>query len=256
LRLLRKGGARWRSNNVPVRLGTHIKLINALRDGREEEYASESSVRERVEVIKAKNEIYPLPKSPDPERVRSMSQKYNLYTNILHMKLGQFIMLEGQMRSNRPQDDIIASLVIRPKDEAEYDNEDSLKEEALTKQLLEEDVLDVHSVIITMLLNRDFILFTKFSGVIYNRVDVDEEEEAEEEQEKGQGLGEEEFSSQWFWYRIVRELAQGDIRRFNDIYDLKMGVVMVELSFLAQKAILENARNRAEEARQRALSRR
>ena len=238
-----------------MRLGTHIKLIEALKEGTEEDFAKASSVKERVEVIKAKEEVYPLPKSPDPNRVREMAKRYNLYTNILHMKLGQFIMLESQLRSSNSRDEVIAALVIRPKDEKEYDNENPQKEESLTKQLLEEHVLDIHSVITTMLLNRDFVLFTKFSGVIYNKVEPNEEELEEEEENNGQ-IGEEEFSSQWFWYRIVRELAQGDIRRFNDIYDLKMSVVMVELSFLAQKAILENARARAEEARQRAIYRR
>lgn len=239
-----------------MRLGTHIKLIEALKEGTEEDFAKASSVKERVEVIKAKEEVYPLPKSPDPNRVREMAKRYNLYTNILHMKLGQFIMLESQLRSSNSRDEVIAALVIRPKDEKEYDNENPQKEESLTKQLLEEHVLDIHSVITTMLLNRDFVLFTKFSGVIYNRVEPDEEEVEEEEEKSNGQIGEEEFSSQWFWYRIVRELAQGDIRRFNDIYDLKMSVVMVELSFLAQKAILENARQRAEEARQRAIYRR
>ena len=239
-----------------MRLGTHIKLIEALKEGTEEDFAKASSVKERVEVIKAKEEVYPLPKSPDPNRVREMAKRYNLYTNILHMKLGQFIMLESQLRSSNSRDEVIAALVIRPKDEKEYDNENPQKEESLTKQLLEEHVLDIHSVITTMLLNRDFILFTKFSGVIYNRVEPNEEEVEEEEEKNNGQIGEEEFSSQWFWYRIVRELAQGDIRRFNDIYDLKMSVVMVELSFLAQKAILENARQRAEEARQRAIYRR
>lgn len=239
-----------------MRLGTHIKLIEALKEGTEEDFAKASSVKERVEVIKAKEEVYPLPKSPDPNRVREMAKRYNLYTNILHMKLGQFIMLESQLRSSNSRDEVIAALVIRPKDEKEYDNENPQKEESLTKQLLEEHVLDIHSVITTMLLNRDFVLFTKFSGVIYNRVEPNEEELEEEEEKNNGQIGEEEFSSQWFWYRIVRELAQGDIRRFNDIYDLKMSVVMVELSFLAQKAILENARQRAEEARQRAIYRR
>ncbi len=106
-----------------------------------------------------------------------------------------------------------------------------------------------------MMLNRDYILFTKFSGVIYNRID-DKEEEQEEEEDKTNQIGDDEFNSQWFWYKIVRQLANEDITMFDKIYELKMSVVMVELSFLAQKSILENARARSEEARQRALYRR
>ena len=238
-----------------MRFGTHLKLLEAIEQERYDEFFSEASVNERVEIIKAKEDVYPLPKTPDPERVREMSKRYNLYTNILHMKLGQFIMLESQIRSKNSRDEVIASLVIRPKDEDAYDNEDAAREEQITKTLYSEHILDIHSVILSMMLNRDFILFTKFSGVIYNRVETEEEEEEQEEGESNT-IGDEEFNSQWFWYRIVRDLAQGDIRRFNDIYDLRMSVVMVELAFLAQKSILENARMRADEARQKALYRR
>ena len=238
-----------------MRFGTHLKLLEAIEQERYDELFSEASVNERVEIIKAKEDVYPLPKTPDPERVREMSKRYNLYTNILHMKLGQFIMLELQIRSKNSRDEVIASLVIRPKDEDAYDNEDAAREEQITKTLYSEHILDIHSVILSMMLNRDFILFTKFSGVIYNRVETEEEEEEQEEGESNT-IGDEEFNSQWFWYRIVRDLAQGDIRRFNDIYDLRMSVVMVELAFLAQKSILENARMRADEARQKAIYRR
>ena len=238
-----------------MRFGTHIRLYDAVSSDDYEEFVRNLGVMDKLEIMTARDEVYPLPKSPDPERVKKMSEKYNLYTNILSMKLGQFIMLESQIRSKNTRDEIIASLVIRPKDEMEYDNEDHEKEERILSEIMEEQLLDVHSVISTMMLNREYILFTKFSGVIYNRVEKDEEEEDLEEENDGK-IGDDEFNSQWFWYRIVRDLAQGDIRRFNDIYDLRMSVVMVELAFLAQKSILENARMRADEARQKALYRR
>ena len=239
-----------------MRFGTHIRLYDAIEQNDIENFVDSLSIEEQIEIERAKMKIYPLPKSPDPEMVRKMAQRYNLYTNILSMKLGQFIMLESQLRSKDPRDEIIASLIIRPKDELEYDNEDPEREERILNQIYEEQLLDVHSVIVSMMLNRDYTLFTKFSGVIYNKVEPSEEEPDDEPQNDDGKIGDEEFNSQWFWYRIVRELAQGDIRRFNDIYDLKMSVVMVELAFLAQKSILENARMRAEEARQKALYRR
>ena len=238
-----------------MRFGTHIRLYDAVSSDDYEEFVRNLGVMDKLEIMTARDEVYPLPKSPDPERVKKMSEKYNLYTNILSMKLGQFIMLESQIRSKNTRDEIIASLVIRPKDEMEYDNEDHEKEERILSEIMEEQLLDVHSVISTMMLNREYILFTKFSGVIYNRVEKDEEEEDLEEENDGK-IGDDEFNSQWFWYRIVRDLAQEDIRRFNDINDLRMSVVMVELAFLAQKSILENARMRAEEARQKALYKR
>ena len=180
-----------------MRFGTHLKLLEAIEQERYDEFFAEASVNERVEIIKAKEDVYPLPKTPDPERVREMSRRYNLYTNILHMKLGQFIVLESQIRSKNSRDEVIASLVIRPKDEDAYDNEDAAREEQITKTLYSEHILDIHSVILSMMLNRDFILFTKFSGVIYNRVETEEEEEEQEEGESNT-IGDEEFNSQWF----------------------------------------------------------
>lgn len=239
-----------------MRFGTHLKLFKAIEDEEYDDSLEMFSVKERLEIIIAKETIYPLPKMPDQERVRAMAEKYNLYTNILHMSLGQFIMLESQLKSENKRDEVVAALVIRPKDEKDYDNEDALREEKILEQLLEEDVRDIYSVVGSMMLNREFMLFNKFSGVLYNRYEEPEEEGEEEEGEKKQLIGEDEFKAQWFWYSIVRQLAQDDIRRFNDIYDLKMSVVMVELSFLSQKSILENARMRAEEARQRAMYRR
>ena len=238
-----------------MRFGTHLKLFKAIEDEEYDDSLEMFSVKERLEIIIAKEKVYPLPKMPDQERVRAMAEKYNLYTNILHMSLGQFIMLESELKSTNKRDEVVAALVIRPKEEKNYDNEDALREEKILEQLLEEDVRDIYSVVGSMMLNREFMLFNKFSGVLYNRYEETEEEE-EEEGEKKQLIGEDEFKSQWFWYSIVRQLAQDDIRRFNDIYDLKMSVVMVELSFLSQKSILENARMRAEEARQRAMYRR
>lgn len=239
-----------------MRFGTHLKLFRAIENEEYDDSLEMFSVKERLEIIIAKEKIYPLPKMPDQERVRAMAEKYNLYTNILHMSLGQFIMLESQLKSENKRDDMVVSLVIRPKDEKDYDNEDALREEKILEQLLEEDVRDIYSVVGAMMLNREFILFNKFSGVLYNRYEEPEEQEEEEEENKNGLIGEDEFKTQWFWYSIVRQLAQDDIRRFNDIYELKMSVVMVELSFLSQKSILENARMRSEEARQRAMYRR
>ena len=153
-----------------MRFGTHIRLYDAVSSDDYEEFVRNLGVMDKLEIMTARDEVYPLPKSPDPERVKKMSEKYNLYTNILSMKLGQFIMLESQIRSKNTRDEIIASLVIRPKDEMEYDNEDHEKEERILSEIMEEQLLDVHSVISTMMLNREYILFTKFSGVIYNRV--------------------------------------------------------------------------------------
>jgi len=239
-----------------MRFKTHLELRKASDEGRYDEYIEKSSLKTRLEIMDSRKDVYPLSKTPEPDRVKKMGEKYNLYINILNMSLGQFIMLEAELKSDQTRDDLVARLVIRPKTEKDYSNDNPEEEDRILNEILEEDVRDIHSVISSMMLNRDFILFTKFNGVIYNKVEEEEEEEEEEEDENNDLIDDQAFNDQWFWYRIVRQLAKEDITRFDEIYEIKMSVAMVELSFLSQKAILENARARAEESRQRAAIRR
>ena len=240
-----------------MRFKTHLELREASDEGRYDEYIEKSSLKTRLEIMDSRKDVYPLSKTPDPDRVKKMGEKYNLYINILNMSLGQFIMLEAELKSEQTRDDLIARLVIRPKTEKDYSNDNPEEEDRILNEILEEDVRDIHSVISSMMLNRDFILFTKFNGVIYNKVEEEEEEEEEDEEDENNDLIDDQaFNDQWFWYRIVRQLAKEDITRFDEIYEIKMSVAMVELSFLSQKAILDNARARAEESRQKAAIRR
>ena len=56
------------------------------------------------------------------------------------------------------------------------------------------------------------------------------------------------FNQQWYWYSIVRSLAQEDIRRYEEIYMLKMNTVLPEMSYLAQRNKVEGAKQRASAA--------
>ena len=47
---------------------------------------------------------------------------------------------------------------------------------------------------------------------------------------------------------MVRMLANEDITKYSDIYMLPMGIVLPEMSFLAQRSKIENARKRQEQA--------
>ena len=228
-----------------IDISTHIREDNYV------EYIMGLEEKEREKYINYIAEYFPLPKSPDPSAVMRLSKRYNLYTNILSMKLGQFILLENELKKGNPELQV-ASLIIRPIDEYSFDNDDYDREEQIKESLLEEMFTDVYSVLQTMLLNREFMLFNKFSGVIYNRIET-KEEDAEEEYEDDD---ETKHNSQWFWYKVVRSLANEDITMYPKIYELSMSEVMVELSYRAQVSIIENARARAEEARNRALYRR
>jgi len=99
-------------------------------------------------------------------------------------------------------------------------------------------VKNVYGCIYKYMSDREHVLFKQFSGVFYNVRDYDEEEESEKEELIGEDL----FHSQWYWYNIVRLLAQEDIRRYGEIYMLKMSTVLPEMSFLAQKNKIEKMR--------------
>jgi hypothetical protein len=224
-----------------IRQDTYVEYIMGMEDDEREKYINHIA------------EYFPLPKSPDPGAVSRLSKRFNLYTNILSMKLGQFILLENELKKENSEL-YVASLIIRPIEEPSFDNEDYEREETIKEALLEELFTDVYSVLQTMLLNREFILFNKFSGVIYNRVDIKEQEEEEEDDYEEDD--ETTHNSQWFWYKVVRSLANEDITMYPKIYELRMSEVMVELSYRSQVSIIENARARAEDSRQRAMYRR
>ena len=66
-------------------------------------------------------------------------------------------------------------------------------------------------------------------------------EENETENKEESSTDESLFSQQWYWYSVVRMLANEDITKYDDIYMLKMSIVMPEMSYLAQKNKIESA---------------
>jgi hypothetical protein len=72
---------------------------------------------------------------------------------------------------------------------------------------------------------------------------MDEEEDEPEEPDT--------FNERWFWYAIVRALANEDLTKFQFVYDMKMSDVLVEMAYRVQLAKRIEAERRAEEARRR-----
>jgi|11_taG_2_1085331.scaffolds.fasta_scaffold01271_2 hypothetical protein len=177
------------------------------------------------------------------------NSRFNIYTDIMELVLGQFIMLEqiitGKTKydSEAENDLAIAELIIRPKHHTKFDNENTEDEEVNKQAILDSPVEDIYRAVTKFLDNREFVLFKQFSGVFY---EIPDEEETEEEE--GDVTSEQLFSQQWYWYSMVRMLAQEDIRRYSDIYMLKMSTVMPEMSYLAQKNKIESANQRQQAA--------
>lgn len=231
-----------------ITLKQHIKLNKGLSEGNEiDEVFKELNVAERINILRNIENVYPITR--DVTMDDSFKDKFTVYDNVMDLHLGQFIMLEQVITGKEKYDfgvdnDMeIAKLIIRPKEHKDFDNEDAEIEERNTNDILNASVTDVYSAVYKYMDHREFVLFKQFAGVFYSVSDYDEEEEEEKEELIGEDL----FNNQWYWYNIVRMLAQEDIRRYSEIYMLKMSVVLPEMSYLAQKSKIEQARQRKQE---------
>lgn len=226
-----------------MKFGLKLKMTEAVREGRLEKFLQEISTIERLDVMSAADAV--VEGSFRAIDASSIASRYNVYTDILNMSLTQFILLEYAIKADF-NESLIAKTIIRPKDEPEFDNTDQDKEEQLISSIYEEDAIAVSYIIKSMMNSRDYVLFTKFEGVIYNRYELEEGEEEEEEPEEPDP-----FTERWFWYSIVRTLANEDLQKFQYVYDMKMSDVLVELAYRVQLSKRIEAERRAEESRRR-----
>lgn len=225
-----------------MKFGLKLKMAEAIKENRLEKFLKEISTVEQLEIMDAADTYEEA--SFRTIDASSIAERYNVYTDILKMSLTQFILLEHAIKSDF-NESLIASIIIRPKDESEFDNTDHEREEQLIDLIYQEDYIAVSHIIKSMMHNRDYILFTKFEGVIYNRIEPIEGEEEEEPEEPDT------FNERWFWYSIVRALANEDLTKFQFVYDMKMSDVLVEMAYRVQLARRIEAERRAEEARRR-----
>ena len=190
------------------------------------------------------NECYPI-----KEKIRKPNTKKKVYTSVNSIVLGQFIMLEQIITGKTKLPDHlvdleIAKLVIRPEEHDSFDNEDIEAEKKNQEDILNMDVREVYWILENFMNDRNKTLFKDFSGVFYDAMEEEDEEEEIVEDKTAEML----FNQQWYWYSMVRMLANEDITKYSDIYMLPMGVVLPEMSFLAQRSKIENARKRQEQA--------
>jgi hypothetical protein len=164
------------------------------------------------------------------------------------MTLAQFIYLEHELKQEKPSEERLVQLLIRPIDEVEFDDTQE-GEQSHLDSLMELDAGAAFAAIRDLMNNREMVLFTRFDGVIYNRVEPSELDEEDAEDDNS-------FENNWFFYNIVRTLANEDITKFKEIYSLRMSEVLVEMAYRVQLSIIETARAKEEEARMKAMSRR
>ena len=233
-----------------ITFGKHIELFkrfNQLNDI--EVYLQTLGLAERLEMTRAIEETYPIKHSDSISKHIKDNFSYTL--DVESAVLGQFIMLEQivtgktTFKDDNERDLAFAKLILRPKHHEDFDNEDIEEEKKNQEMILASPVEDVYNAVNIYLDNRDFVLFKQFSGVFY---EVKDDKEEEEEQDVEDKTSEQLFSQQWYWYSIVRRLANEDVTKYNEIYMLKMSTVLPEMSYLAQRDKIEGALNRRQQA--------
>ena len=229
-----------------ITLKKHIQYSELAESGGIEN----TSAIERLELIRAVKDTYPL--KLDKSVSDYVLSNFRFYDNVNDLVLGQFIMVEKILTGKfkfKTETDLeleLATFLFRPKDEIEFDNEEPLKEQQIREDILNIPVQDFYNALNKFLENREYVLFKQFSGVFYESKDKEDDED-KDSQSYGEDTGVD-FNQQWYWYSIVRTLAQEDIRRYAEIYMLKMSVVLPEMSYLAQKNKVEAAQQRAQAA--------
>ena len=226
----------------------HIEISKILSTENGMKYHLEDlDIVERLRFLRMIKETYPL--ESNDTITDELKSKFKCYDNVFDLVLGQFIMLEqiltGKFKfvDSTAQDLEIMTYILRPIDEEQFDNTDASKEAEHREAILNTPVQDLYNVVNKFLANRELVLFKQFSGVFYATPD----EEDEDPDQFSTPTPDELYNQQWYWYSIVRMLAQEDIRRYDEVYMLKMNVVLPEMSYLAQKNKIDaaNARQQA-----------
>ena len=224
----------------------HIKLMNFIGSGRTtEDFITSLNDIEKINFIAFFDEVYPIEENMLGDDKIPLSKK--VYTDVNSLVLGQFIMLEQIITGKTKLPDHlidleIAKLIIRPKEDAAFDNEEPHKESDNQEDILNYDVRRVYYVLNTYIENRNKILFEDFAGVFY---EANDEEEEEDSDENGSDML---FNQQWYWYSIVRMLSGEDVHKYEQTYMLPMRTVLPEMSYLAQKSKIESANQRQQAA--------
>jgi len=177
-------------------------------------------------------------------------QKFKTYVNIEDMTYGQFVVCETLLRA-RMEGQLVA-LLARPKSEDKYSNEDAEAENIHLNNILEQEALECMGLVNEFIDMREKILLGKYEGVIYSRPPEKDEEEPEDMIDFEGESPWDTFNEQWFFYQMTRNLAKGDFRRMDEIYDIPMRTILPELSYLSQKNIIEDRINRMQMAKSRA----
>ena len=161
---------------------------------------------------------------------------------------GQFIAIENLlMRGSKDEIlDKLPCLIIRGENEDIFSNDDPNYEKALCYTIKDLPAGDVINEISNFYDLREAFLSKKYNGVFYKEKEEENEDKEEEKKDKKPDPYEQ-FSSQWYWYVLTRELAIDNIVITQDVskskienaLDTRLGLVAPEIAFKRQKGMLE-----------------
>ena len=225
----------------------HIKLMNFIGSGKTtEDFIGSLNDIEKINFIAFFDEVYPVQENMLGDK--RINKEKKVYSDVNSLVLGQFIMLEQIITGKTKLPDHlidleIAKLIIRPKEDAVFDNEEPSKESDNQEDILNFDVRRVYYILNNYIENRNKILFDDFAGVFYDANDEEDEEESDDD-----GGSDVLFNQQWYWYSIVRMLSGENVHKYEQTYMLPMRTVLPEMSYLAQKSKIESANQRQQAA--------
>lgn len=201
---------------------------------------------EKINFISFFEDVYPV--QDNMLKDNDLRKANRVYEDVNELVLGQFIMLEQIITGKTKLPDHlidleIAKLIIRPKEDLVFDNEDSEKESKNEIKILDTDVRKVYYILNRYIENRNKILFEDFAGVFYEA--SDEEDDVQDEDSETSNML---FNQQWYWYSIVRMLSGEDVHKYEQTYMLPMRTVLPEMSYLAQRNKIESANQRQQAA--------
>lgn len=230
-----------------ITLKQHIDLMSYISSGGDlEKYVDSLETLEKLTFISYFDEVYPV--QDNMVWSNDIDAERNVYTSVDSLVLGQFIMLEQIITGKTELPDHlidleILKLIVRPKEDEIFDNDNVEKEIDNEQYILNCDVRFVYAVLDRYINNRNKTLFQDFAGVFYEPNDDEEEDEEAVKNRTAEMM----FNHQWYWYSIVRMLSGEDIHRYEETYLLPMRIVLPEMSFLAQKNKIEAAKQREQQ---------
>lgn len=231
-----------------ITLSDHIRFTEMVSN----DSIGDLSIDDKLKLMREMPDVYPLQKSFDIHDC--IKENFTYYDNVFDLTLGQFIMIEqimtGKFKFKRDVDMEIelSKYILRPEGEKEFDNTNKDTERKNVEDILNTPVQSFYNAVNKFIEDRENVLFKKFAGVFYETQSDEEDEDTAIDTQAQQDAS---FQQQWYWYSIVRQLAQEDIRRYDEIYMLRMKTVLPEMSYLAQKNKIEAAQQRASAAMNR-----